>query len=86
MTAPKVRRMDKIEARLTPKEWAIRYADELRAAPNLRAYVHRTPYRDMGAVFLALAKDQHPGAGHAADAARLKLAYKFQADFKPGST
>ena len=82
MTTPKDRRLDKIEERLTPKEWAIREADRIRAAPSLTSATLARPSYDLNDTIHALAKDQHPGSGHDADAVRARLRLKLWADYK----
>lgn len=74
--------MDQIETRLTPKEWAIRAADEMRNAPSMAAAIRQMQYRNMGDVFLALAKHIHPLPGQAGDAERLRLSWKYWIDYK----
>lgn len=74
--------MEKVEERLTPKEWAIRFADEVRQAPNLSAATRSHQFRDMWQVFKALALANHPGRKPEDDRARHRLAVGYWADFK----
>ena len=63
MTISKDRRLERIKHRMTPKEWAIKQADELRQAPDLNAAVRKYILRreDMSDVFQKMAEEEHPG-------------------------
>lgn len=74
--------MDQIEARLTPKEWAIREAEAIRNAPSFAAAVKQMEYRDMSAAFDALAKHVHPLPGKEGEAERRRLSWKYWVDFR----
>lgn len=82
MTTLKGRRMDKVEVQLTPKEWAIKIADETRQAPDLSTAIRRQQYRDMWQVFKQLAMGNHPGRKPDDERVRHRLALGYWADFR----
>ena len=64
------KRLDEIETHLTPKEWAIRLADEMRKYPGVVAYMkalvklplHELPTQRPYYVFEKQASELHPGS------------------------
>lgn len=82
-------RLDEMEMQLSPKEWAIRLADEIREYPGLQAYIEAAlkspaskaalyrPYRALQ----ELAAKHHPGRKPEDITARNQLAKKLAMEF-----
>ena len=69
MTITAHKRLDEIETHLTPKEWAIRLADEMRKYPDALAHIkalvklplHELPVQRPYFAFEKQAAERHPG-------------------------
>jgi hypothetical protein len=84
------KRLDKIEVYLTPKEWAIRLADEIRKYPSMddamraefkghyEESLSQKPYR----LLKALAEEREPGRTPQNVEARRRLRRKLHSDFQ----
>lgn len=84
MAGSKMTRIDNIEEKLTPAEYAIQEADKLRKASSLEEYIKdKTSKTDtrVSDRIEALVKEQHPGRSDADINARNRLRKKYWKDF-----
>jgi hypothetical protein len=88
-TSTNIKRLDEVEIQLTPKEWAIRLADEIRKYPNQDALVKAMAKVDPSEfptykAFTALAKqaeEKHPGNKDEDRRARYKYLRELRTEY-----
>jgi hypothetical protein len=89
MTTPQDKRLDEIERQLTPQEWAIRLADEIRKHPTVPDFMksiiwgtyRNSPFMKPYWMLENQAEERHPGKNPEDIRARYQLHRKLRAEY-----